>query len=153
MVLGIDRLLELCKKKETLLVLYINSYLYHLLFENKKIKPVLFKKHIAPSRSETPFNIPQLFTKYGASYVARWTPLHCRRLRRSIEEAFQKTGMSMIEILSPCLLHIADDGKMGFSIDRMGSHQSGTSIQNQAHVEKMDTRQNGELPVGKFVDR
>ncbi|MBU4330164.1 MAG: thiamine pyrophosphate-dependent enzyme [Acidobacteriota bacterium] len=153
MVMGIDRLLQLCRSGENLLILYINSSLYHLLFENKKIQPVLFKKHIAPSRSETPFNMPLLFDRYGASYIARWTPLHCWRLRRSIEEAFEKKGMSFIEIISPCLMPIASDGQLGFSIDRMGSHQSGTLIQHRAKTEELDTRQEGELLIGKFIDR
>ncbi len=34
--------------------------------------------------SDPPFNLPQLVASCGATYVARWTALHIRRLTKSM---------------------------------------------------------------------
>jgi uncharacterized protein with von Willebrand factor type A (vWA) domain len=41
---------------------------------------------------ERPFNLPHLVAAAGATYVARWTCLHIRRLTRSFGEALQRVG-------------------------------------------------------------
>lgn len=51
---------------------------------------------------EYPFNLPYLAAASGASFVARWTVLHVRRLEWTLREAMQYPGFSFVEIIAPC---------------------------------------------------
>lgn len=51
---------------------------------------------------ESPFDIARLASAAGATYVARWTTYHVVELTRSIKEAIQHEGFSLIEVLSQC---------------------------------------------------
>jgi 2-oxoglutarate ferredoxin oxidoreductase subunit beta len=51
---------------------------------------------------EYPFNLPYLAAAGGASYVARWSVLHARRLTWTLREAMQHPGFSFVEIIAPC---------------------------------------------------
>lgn len=51
---------------------------------------------------EHPFNLVELLSAAGATYVARWTTYHAVELTRSIMEAIQHRGFSFIEVLSQC---------------------------------------------------
>ncbi len=51
---------------------------------------------------EYPFNLVDLVSAAGATYVARWTTYHAVELTRSIMEALEHRGFSFIEVLSQC---------------------------------------------------
>jgi len=51
---------------------------------------------------EYPFNLPYLAAAAGASFVARWTVLHVRRLTWTLREALQHRGFSFVEMIAPC---------------------------------------------------
>ncbi|OYT34190.1 2-oxoacid:ferredoxin oxidoreductase subunit beta [Archaeoglobales archaeon ex4484_92] len=51
---------------------------------------------------ERPFDVVNLALATGASYVARWTTYHVRQLERSIREALQMNGFSVIEVITGC---------------------------------------------------
>jgi 2-oxoglutarate ferredoxin oxidoreductase subunit beta len=52
---------------------------------------------------EYAFSLPYLAEASGATYVARWTALHLRRVTKSIQEALGKKGFSFIEVITPCV--------------------------------------------------
>ena len=51
---------------------------------------------------EYPFNLPYLAAASGASFVARWTVLHARRLVWTLQDALKHPGFSFVEIIAPC---------------------------------------------------
>ncbi len=51
---------------------------------------------------EFPFNLPYLAAASGASFVARWTVLHARRLEWTLREAMEHPGFSFVEVIAPC---------------------------------------------------
>ena len=51
---------------------------------------------------EPPFDLARLVAAAGASYVARYSVWHVRRLISSIKKALQHTGFGFIEVLSTC---------------------------------------------------
>ncbi len=51
---------------------------------------------------EFPFNLPYLAAASGASFVARWTVLHARRLEWTLREAMEHPGFSFVEVITPC---------------------------------------------------
>jgi 2-oxoglutarate ferredoxin oxidoreductase subunit beta len=51
---------------------------------------------------ENNFNISGLAMAAGASYVARSTVYHAKKLEKLIEQALGKNGFSLVEVMSPC---------------------------------------------------
>jgi 2-oxoglutarate ferredoxin oxidoreductase subunit beta len=99
------------------------------------------------------FNLPHLVEAAGAVYVARWTTFHVRQLARSMAEVFKKPGFCFIEILSPCPTLYQRRNKMGDGLDTMKFYKEHSKIKNGASTSEVGLTRNGEIIVGKFVDR
>lgn len=132
------------------LILYINNYIYYTLVEHRKLTSTPFFGDAIASSQETPFDIPRLAAKCGASYIARWTPLHVRRLMYSMIDALQQPGLSIIEIISPCLLYYASTGVDGQSFDRMQYFQDNSNIKNSDTLEDTNIRASAQITIGKW---
>jgi 2-oxoglutarate ferredoxin oxidoreductase subunit beta len=66
---------------------------------------------------EYPFNLPYLAAASGASFVARWTVLHARRLEWTLREALEHAGFSFVEIIAPCSTAYARWNREGAGLD------------------------------------
>ena len=140
------------KRAQDILVLYINNFIYHVFDKKKMLSTTPFVGSTADNDTESPFNIPHLAESCGSRYIARWTPLHTRRLMNSVNDALQKTGFSFIEVISPCLVYYACNGMIGKSLDRMKYFHDNSIIQHNQSTEKLDIRMQGRIIVGRFVD-
>ena len=102
---------------------------------------------------EKPFNLVDLMAAAGATYIARWTSLHVRRLKDSIKEALTRKGLRFIEVLTPCPTGFGKRNKMGSAIDTAKFYQEHSVIKHD-----VDTREAGlddphaDFIMGKFVD-
>ncbi len=102
---------------------------------------------------EHPFNIPNLVFAAGATYVARWTVLHARRLERSIYKALLKPGFSVVEIISPCpTLYVRFNRKRLEGGDALKYYQEHSVIRHDAKPWEVDIELGGEIICGEFVD-
>jgi 2-oxoglutarate ferredoxin oxidoreductase subunit beta len=102
--------------------------------------------------TEHPFNVPYLAAGAGATYVARWTALHVRRLERSILEALQNRGFSVVEVISSCPTYYGRWNKMGSALEQMKYYHDQSVIRNWSDPAKADIGLGGEVVVGRFVD-
>jgi 2-oxoglutarate ferredoxin oxidoreductase subunit beta len=102
--------------------------------------------------SEHPFNLPLLAASCGATYVARWTVLHVRRLTTAIQEALNKKGFSFVEIISPCTTLYARKNKLGSGLDLMKFYHDNAVIAHGADPRDVDIQFQSEIKVGKFID-
>jgi len=153
MVSSIDGLLDVCDKGTDICAIYINSFVCSTLFFHKKFTDFNFSRKDRKFEPKAVFNLPHLLKNHGASYIARWTPLHCRRLSYSIKEGILKPGFSFIEVISPCLMYYASRGCEGNNIDRMGNYLKNATIENGHPVENLYTEEMEHIIIGKFLDR
>jgi 2-oxoglutarate ferredoxin oxidoreductase subunit beta len=102
---------------------------------------------------EPSFNLAQLADSAGAAYVARWTTFHVKQLARSMAEVFKKRGFCFIEILSPCPTLYQRRNKMGDGLDAMKYYKAASKIRHGAPTSETGLTKDGEIIVGKFVDR
>jgi 2-oxoglutarate ferredoxin oxidoreductase subunit beta len=102
--------------------------------------------------TEHPFNVPYLAAASGATYVARWTTLHVRRLERSILEGLEKRGFNVIEVISPCPTYYGRWNKMGSTLQQMSYYHENSVIRHGSDPAKANIRLGGEIVVGCFVD-
>ncbi|UCC96251.1 MAG: 2-oxoacid:ferredoxin oxidoreductase subunit beta [Candidatus Omnitrophota bacterium] len=101
---------------------------------------------------EPPFNLPYLAESSGAVYVARWTPLHIRRLTHSMSEAIAKKGFSFIEMVSPCPTVYSRYNRLGDGLDMIKYYRENSRIENGADTKSIPLEIGKEIVVGKFVD-
>jgi 2-oxoglutarate ferredoxin oxidoreductase subunit beta len=102
---------------------------------------------------EYPFSLPYLADACGASYVARWTALHFRRVTTSIQEALNTKGFSLVEVITPCVTLYARRNRLGDGLNLLRYYYDKSEIQHGADTRTLDITYQGKLVVGKFVDR
>jgi len=77
---------------------------------------------------EYPFNLPYLAAAGGASFVARWTVLHARRLTWTMRDAMQHPGFSFVEIIAPCSTAYARWNTEGRGLDPQKLRRRGLEV-------------------------
>ena len=100
---------------------------------------------------ENPFNLVHLGAASGATYVARWTALHVRRLTLSIKKMLQKKGFSFVEVLSPCPEIYGRHNKMRSGLEMMSWFKRASVIDNFSDPSKAEITAD-RIVVGEFVD-
>lgn len=100
---------------------------------------------------ENPFNLVHLGAASGATYVARWTTLHVRRLTLSLKKMLQKKGFSFIEVLSPCPEIYGRHNKMRSGLEMMSWFKKASVIDNFSDPSKAEITAD-RIVVGEFVD-
>ena len=68
---------------------------------------------------EHPLNLVHFAAACGATYVARWTAIHVRRIRESIKKAISKNGFSFVEIITPCPEEYGRRNKISDPVENM----------------------------------
>lgn len=100
---------------------------------------------------EHPFNLVHLAAASGATYVARWTTLHVRRLTQSIKKILQKEGFSFIEVISPCPEIFGRRNKMRTGLQMMEWFKKASIVEHFSEPAKAEITPE-RMVVGEFVD-
>lgn len=100
---------------------------------------------------EHPFNLVHLASASGATYVARWTTLHIRRLTQSIKRMLQKRGFCFVEVLSPCPEIYGRYNRMRSGLEMMAWFKRASVIESFSEPSKAEITAE-KVPVGEFVD-
>jgi len=77
---------------------------------------------------EYPFNLPYLAAASGASFVARWTVLHARRLQWTMRRAMEHPGFSFVEVIAPCSTAYARWNPEGRGLDPESLQRRGLEV-------------------------
>ena len=102
--------------------------------------------------AEHPFSVPYLAAASGATYVARWTALHVRRMERAFSEALDKRGFSVVEVISPCPTYYGRWNKMGSALEQMSYYHDKSVIRHGCDPAQVGIGLGSEVIVGCFVD-
>jgi 2-oxoglutarate ferredoxin oxidoreductase subunit beta len=100
---------------------------------------------------EHPFNLVHLAAASGATYVARWTTLHVRRLTQSIKRMLQKEGFCFIEVVSPCPEIFGRRNKMRTGLEMMEWYKKASVVENFSDPSKAEISPE-KIVVGEFVN-
>ena len=84
---------------------------------------------------EYPFNLPYLAAAGGASFMARWTVLHARRLAWTLRQAMAHRGFSFVEIIAPCSTSYARWNPDGRGLDPQKLRRRGLEVMK--HYQKV----------------
>ncbi|MGA2675770.1 MAG: 2-oxoacid:ferredoxin oxidoreductase subunit beta [Methanobacterium sp.] len=101
---------------------------------------------------ERPFNLSDLVTAAGATYVARWTTAHPIQLSNAIKKGLQNKGFSFIEAVSQCPTYYGRKNKMRTPIEMMQWMKESSILKNKA--DKLEESElEGKIIVGEFQNK
>lgn len=153
--IGGNHFIHAARRNMDILVICINNFNYAMTGgQVAATSPIQANLSTAPyGNYEYPFNLPYLADASGASYVARWTALHLRRVTKSIQEALAKKGFSFIEVITPCVTLYARRNRLGDGLNLLKYYYENSDIQHGADTRTLDISYQGKIIVGKFIDR
>lgn len=90
------------------------------------------------------FDVVDLSTAAGATFVARGTTYHVQELSKILREAILHEGFSVVEVLSQCPTYFGRKNKQGSAVDMMKLYKENTvPIGSKAAEENPDKMQRG----------
>ena len=152
--IGGNHLIHAARRNMDIKVFCINNFIYGMTGgQVAATTPLSAKTSTSPyGCREYPFNLPHLVAAAGASYVARWTALHIRRLRNTFKEAILKKGFAFVEIIAPCSTLYARKNRLGTGYDLMKFYHDNSEIRHGADTRELSLPYQSKIVVGKFVD-
>ncbi len=152
--IGGNHFVHAARRRMDLLVVLVNNFIYGMTGgQNAPTTPLSAKSSTMPyGNFEPPFNLPHLAASCGATYVARWTSLHTRRLTRSFKEAITRRGFRLVEVIAPCSTLYARLNKLGTGFDLMRFYHDNAEIRHGADPADVPIAFQGKIVCGKFVD-
>jgi 2-oxoglutarate ferredoxin oxidoreductase subunit beta len=107
------------------------------------------KATTAPYKTiDSEFDVVQLATAAGASFVARSTAFHAKESTDILKKAIQHKGFSVVEILSQCPTHYGRKNKEGDAVAMLELQKANTAKLGSKALEKNPDL----MPRGIFVD-
>ena len=145
--IGGNHLIHVGRRNINITVICVNNNIYGM--TGGQISPTSPKGSFgttAPYGSrETPFDLAELVTGAGATYVSRWTTAHPLQLSNSIKKALLNPGFSFVEVVSQCPTYYGRKNKIRSPVDMMKSFK-----ENSINKRRADNMENDEL-LGKII--
>lgn len=153
--IGGNHFIHAARRNMDLLVICVNNFNYAMTGgQVAATTPINANLSTAPfGNFEYPFSLPYLADTCGATYVARWTCLHIRRVTNSIQEALGKKGFRFIEVIAPCVTLYARRNRLGDGLNILKYYYENSEIRHGADTRTVDISYQGKIACGKFVDR
>ncbi|MGB9937740.1 MAG: 2-oxoacid:ferredoxin oxidoreductase subunit beta [Methanobacterium sp.] len=152
--IGGNHLIHGARRNIDLTVICINNSIYGM--TGGQISPTSPKGSFGSTAPygalETPFDLAELVTAAGASYVSRWTTAHPVQISNAIKKGLLNKGFSFIEVISQCPTYFGRKNKMKSPVDMMKWMKENSVVKKKA--DKMDDEElEGKIIVGDFADR
>ena len=151
--IGGNHLIHAARRNIDINVICINNFIYGM--TGGQLAPTTPQSAITSTSPygniEPPFNLVGLAAVSGATYVARWTSMHPRRLKNAFVEALDHHGFSFVEILSPCPIAYGRRNKMREAIDMLHYFEEKGKIEMGANPLEADITPGKKIILGKFI--
>jgi 2-oxoglutarate/2-oxoacid ferredoxin oxidoreductase subunit beta len=154
LAIGGNHFIHAARRNMDLTVICVNNFNYGMTGgQLAPSTPFGAKTTTTPMGSpDEPFNFCALAASCGATYVARWTALHIRRLTVAISEAMDKKGFSFVEVIAPCPTAFGRRNKIRRSLDLLKLYYDQSVVKNHIAPGEATIDFANNLVVGKFVD-
>lgn len=154
LAIGGNHFIHAARRNMDLTVICVNNFNYGMTGgQLAPSTPFGAKTTTTPMGSpDEPFNFCALAASCGATYVARWTALHIRRLTVAISEAMDKKGFSFVEVIAPCPTAFGRRNNIRRSLDLLKLYYDQSVVKNHIAPGEATIDFSNNLVVGKFVD-
>jgi len=152
--IGGNHFIHAARRNMDLVVICVNNFNYAMTGgQVAATSPIKANLSTAPyGNFEYPFNLPYLAEACGATYVARWTVLHMRQVTTSILEALNRKGLSLIEVITPCVTLYARRNRLGDGLNLLKYYYENSEVRHGADTRTLDIRFQEKITCGKFID-
>jgi 2-oxoglutarate ferredoxin oxidoreductase subunit beta len=152
--IGGNHLIQNARRNIEMIVICLNNRIYGMTGgQAAPTTPVGLKTATTPYGTfENPFDISQLVTAAGASFVARWTTYQPRQLTVSIKKAIQKKGFSFVEVITQCPVQFGKKTGAGGAVQMMREYKE-KSISLKEASKLSGKNLQDKIVVGDLVDR
>jgi 2-oxoglutarate ferredoxin oxidoreductase subunit beta len=152
--IGGNHLINAARRNINLTVICVDNFIYGMTGgQCAPTTPTTAKTSTSPrGNTELPFNVPHLVASCGATYVARWTVLHIRRLKKAMTEALTKNAFSFIEVIAPCSTLYSRRNRLGTGFDLMKFYHDNAEIRHGADTKDVGIGFQDKIICGKFID-
>ncbi len=152
--IGGNHFIHAARRNMDLMVVCVNNFIYGMTGgQVAPTTPLSARCSTSPfGNAETPFSLPYLAASCGATYVARWTSLHIRRLTRAFKDIQTRRGFSFVEVVAPCSTLYARLNKLGTGLSLMKFYHDNSEICHGHDVKDLDIGYQSTIKVGKFID-
>jgi 2-oxoglutarate ferredoxin oxidoreductase subunit beta len=153
--IGGNHFIHAARRNMDIVIICVNNFNYAMTGgQVAATTPLTANASTAPyGNYEYSFSLPYLADAAGATYVARWTALHMRRVTKSIQEALNHRGLSLIEVITPCVTLYARRNRLGDGLNLLKYYYDQSVIEHGADTRTLDISYQGKLVCGKFVDK
>ena len=153
--IGGNHLIHAARRNIDMMVVCVNNFTYGMTGgQVTPTTPYTAKASTTPYGAfEDTFNLPNLMDACGASFVARWTAFHVRKLTKTMTKALTTKGFSFIEIIAPCPTLYGRRNKLGDGAAMMQALKDRSVVKNGAPTSEVTLDFDGEIVVGEFVER
>lgn len=108
------------------------------------------KATTAPYRTiDSSFDVVELATAAGATFVARTTAFHVKECTELLTKAILHKGFSVVEIMSQCPTHFGRKNKEGDAVNMLNLYKDNTAKIGSKALEERP----GLIPRGIFVEK
>jgi 2-oxoglutarate ferredoxin oxidoreductase subunit beta len=153
--IGGNHFIHAARRNMDLVIICVNNFNYAMTGgQVAPTTPLLANLSTAPyGNFEYPFSLPYLADSCGATYVARWTVLHMRQVTNSIMEALNHKGLSLIEVITPCVTLYARRNRLGDGLNLLKFYYENSEVRHGADTRTLDIGYQSKIICGKFIDR
>lgn len=152
--IGISHLVHAARRNLDINVIGVNNLVYALTgSQTSPTTPVGAYTYTSPYGSiEGFFDLCELVTSAGASYVARWSTVQPQKVTGSIIKGIQRRGFSYIEVISQCPTQFGRKNEIADPKQLMDWFKE-RSIKLERAKRLPPRKIAGRLVLGEFVDR
>jgi len=153
--IGGNHFIHAARRNMDLMVVLVNNFIYGMTGgQCAPTTPLTANTSTTPyGNFEAPFNVPSLAVACGATYVARWTVLHVRRLEKAFREALDRKGFRVVEVIAPCSTLYARRNRLGTGFDLMKFYRDHCEVRHGVDPRETDIEYQEKIILGKFVDQ
>ncbi len=146
--IGGNHFIQACRRNLDMTILCINNNLYGMTGgQSSPTTPRGIPSTTSPyGNVENTFDLCEMATTAGASYVARWTTAHPRQCIRAIEAGIRKKGLAFVEIMTQCPTHWKEEPAKMMKKFR-------TQAVRLSQGKPKEKLEKGRFWVGEFEDR
>jgi 2-oxoglutarate ferredoxin oxidoreductase subunit beta len=152
--IGGNHLIHGARRNINLTVICINNSIYGM--TGGQISPTSPKGSFGSTAPygaiEAPFDLAELVSAAGASYVARWTTAQPVQLSNAIKKGLLNDGFSFIEVISQCPTYFGRKNKLRSPIDMLNWMKENSVVKRKADTMNEEELA-GKIIVGDFVER
>jgi len=152
--IGGNHLIHGARRNIDLTVICINNSIYGM--TGGQISPTSPKGSFGSTAPygafEAPFDLSELVTAAGATYVSRWTTAHPVQLSNAIKKGLLNKGFSFIEVISQCPTYFGRKNKMRSPIDMMNWMKENSVTKRKAETMSEEELE-GKIITGDFADK